>query len=84
MTNEDEHLSIRQAAKILNTSEEYIIKLIEINEIPAKVSDEGISISSINLERFKIKPKVQQRNTLSDLAKQAQELDMGTKIDKNH
>jgi excisionase family DNA binding protein len=70
-------LTTYQAADILNVSHQYIISLIENGEIPSKGNGSQRKISYDNLLAYKKESDKKSLHALTELASEAQELDMG-------
>jgi excisionase family DNA binding protein len=70
-------VSTQQAAEILNVSRPHVVKLVESGEIPYHKVGTHRRIKLKDIERYKQCQDKERRKHLSELAKQAQELDMG-------
>ena len=77
MKKDENELTIAQVAVLLNMSQTYIRKLLEGGEIPYHKVGTHRRIKLKDLERYKQKMEKDRRKHLEELAKQAQELDMG-------
>jgi len=77
MKEDKNELTIAQAAVFLNMSQTYISKLLEGGEIAYHKVGTHRRIKLKDLERYKQKMEKDRRKHLEELAKQAQELDMG-------
>ncbi len=73
----DTEVSTQQAAELLNVSRPHVVKLLEKGEIPYHKVGTHRRIRLKDLEQYREKITKERRKHLSDLAKQAQELDMG-------
>jgi excisionase family DNA binding protein len=70
-------LTTQEAAKMLNVSHPYLIQLLESGEIPDHKVGNHRKISYQNLIDYKNTIDAKRQETLAELAKQAQELNMG-------
>jgi len=70
-------VSTQQAAEMLNISRPYVVKLLEKGEIAYHKVGTHRRIRLKDLERYKQKMEKDRRKHLEELAKQAQELNMG-------
>ncbi len=77
MKEDENELTIARAAVFLNMSQTYISKLLEGGEIAYHKVGTHRRIKLKDLERYKQKMEKDRRKHLEELAKQAQELDMG-------
>lgn len=70
-------VSTQQAAEMLNVSRPHIVKLLGKGEIPFRKVGAHRRIKLKNLERYKKQSAKERKKHLAELAKQAQDLDMG-------
>ncbi|HEY9702000.1 MAG TPA: helix-turn-helix domain-containing protein [Allocoleopsis sp.] len=70
-------LTTQQAAEILNISRYDLIKLLELGEIPFRKVGSHRTILYQDLREYKNIINAKRRETLAELAQQAQELNMG-------
>jgi excisionase family DNA binding protein len=70
-------LTTQEAAKILNVSHPYLIQLLESGEIPDHQVGNYRKIFYQDLIDYKNTIDAKRQETLAELAKQAQELNMG-------
>lgn len=70
-------ITTRQAADFLNVSHAYVIKIIESGEIPFHRDGTELMVSAHDLCAFHKKQSEKSEQALQDLAKEAQELDLG-------
>lgn len=73
----DAEITTQEAADLLNVSRPFIVKLLEKGEIPFHKVGSHRRIKLKVFIKYKNRYKKQQREALDELAKQAQELDMG-------
>jgi len=73
----DTEISTQQAAEMLNVSRPHVVKLLEKGELPYHKVGTHRRILLKDLEDYKAKRDKKRRKLLEELAKQAQELDMG-------
>jgi len=73
----DTEISTQQAAEMLNVSRPHVVKLLEKGELPYHKVGTHRRIILKDLEDYKAKRDKKRRKLLEELAKQAQELDMG-------
>ncbi len=73
----DTEISTQQAAEMLNVSRPHIVKLLEKEELPYHKVGTHRRIKLKDLEEYREKMDKKRRKLLEELAKQAQELDMG-------
>jgi excisionase family DNA binding protein len=73
----DAEITTQEAADLLNVSRPFIVKLLEKGEIPFHKVGSHRRIKLKDFIKYKNQYKKQQREALDELAKQAQELDMG-------
>jgi excisionase family DNA binding protein len=76
LTTSDQ-LTTQEAAKILNVSHPYVIQLLESGEIPYHKTANHRQIFYQDLIEYKNIIDAKRQETLAELAKQAQELNMG-------
>jgi excisionase family DNA binding protein len=72
-----DQLTTQEAAKILNVSHPYLIQLLDSGEIPCHKVGNRRKIFYQDLIEYKNTIDSKRRETLAELAKQAQELNMG-------
>ncbi len=77
LIDNDEELTTQEAADILNTSRPYLVKLLESGEIPFTKVGKHRRVRFEDLNAYKKKRQREREHRLKELAKQAQELDMG-------
>jgi excisionase family DNA binding protein len=70
-------LTTQEAANLLNVSRPFLIKLLEKGEIPFHKTGTHRRIKFIDLLKFKSQHERKGEQALSELTKQAQELNMG-------
>lgn len=70
-------ISTQQAAEMLNVSRPHVVKLLEQREIPYQKTGTHRRIKLKDLEQFMEKRDKERHKHLEELAKQAQELEMG-------
>lgn len=70
-------LTTQEAANILNVSRPFLIKLLEKKEIPFHKVGSHRRIRFVDILSYKAKSDKLSQNALDELAKQAQELEMG-------
>ncbi|MBE9233270.1 helix-turn-helix domain-containing protein [Cuspidothrix issatschenkoi LEGE 03284] len=70
-------LTTQEAAKMLNVSHPYLIQLLESGEIPDRQVGNYRKIFYQDLIDYKNTIDAKRQETLAELAKQAQELNMG-------
>jgi excisionase family DNA binding protein len=70
-------LTTQEAAKILNVSHSYVIQLLDSGEIPCHKVGNRRRIFYQDLMEYKNTIDARRRETLAELANQAQELNMG-------
>ena len=76
LTTSDQ-VTTQEAAKILNVSHPYLIQLLESGEIPDHKVENHRKIFYQDLIDYKNTIDAKRQETLAELAKQAQELNMG-------
>lgn len=77
LIDNEEELTTQEAADILNISRPYLVKLLESGEIPFTKVGKHRRVRFKDLNAYKKKHKRKRQRHLKELAKQAQELDMG-------
>jgi excisionase family DNA binding protein len=77
--NEELHskLTVYESADILNVSIPYVINLIESGKIPSQGNGSQCRIDLNDLLVYKQESDAESRHALAELAREAQELDMG-------
>ena len=70
-------LTTQQAADFLNVSRPFVVKLIEDKKLPCRKVGTHRRVLFQDLVEFKRKTNEERAQTLEELAKQAQDLDMG-------
>jgi excisionase family DNA binding protein len=70
-------LTTQQAADFLNVSRPFVVKLIEEKKLPCRKVGTHRRVLFEDLVEFKRKTNEERAKTLDELAKQAQDLDMG-------
>ena len=73
----DAEVSTQQAADMLNVSRPHVVKLLENGTIPYKKTGSHRRIRLDDLKTYNEKLKAQRNTSLKQLAKQAQELQLG-------
>lgn len=77
LIDNEEELTTQEAADILNISRPYLVKLLESGEIPFTRVGKHRRVRFEDLNAYKKKRQRKRERHLTELAKQAQELDMG-------
>lgn len=70
-------LTTQEAANLLNVSRPHLIRLLEDGEIPFHKAGTHRRVKFVDLEAYRDKFQLKRRETLSELAREAQELGMG-------
>ena len=70
-------ITTQQAAEMLNVSRPHVVKLLEEGELPFHKVGTHRRIKLKDLEKYRSKMEKEREEALTELAKQAQELDMG-------
>ena len=73
----DAEVTTQQAAEMLNVSRPHVVKLLEEGELPFHKVGTHRRIKLKDLEKYRAKMEKEREEALTELAKQAQELDMG-------
>lgn len=77
MMSPTKEIDIQKAAEMMNVSSQYIVKLLEQGDIPCRREGDQLFINLEEFEQFLQTMEKERRISLDELAKQAQELDMG-------
>jgi len=77
LIDNEEELTTQEAADILNISRPYLVKLLEVGEIPFTKVGKHRRVRFKDLNAYKKERQSKRHRNLKELAKQAQELDMG-------
>lgn len=77
LIDNEEELTTQEAADILNISRPYLVKLLESGEIPFTKVGKHRRVRFEDMNAYKKKCQRARQRRLRELAKQAQELDMG-------
>lgn len=70
-------LTVYESADILNVSTPYVINLVESGKIPSQLEGTKYYIDLNDLLVYKQDSDAESRHALAELAREAQELDMG-------
>jgi len=70
-------ITTQQAAEMLNMSRPHVVKLLEEGELPFHKVGTHRRIKLKDLEKYRARMEKEREEALTELAKQAQELDMG-------
>jgi excisionase family DNA binding protein len=70
-------ITTQQAAEMLNMSRPHVVKLLEEGELPFHKVGTHRRIKLKDLEKYRSKMEKEREEALTELARQAQELDMG-------
>lgn len=70
-------LTARQAADVLNVSVLFLNKLMDMGDIPYRTISGNRRVIYSDLITYKKQQEIRSKNTLQELADQAQELDLG-------
>lgn len=73
---DDKIISVEEAAKILNVSSEYVIKLIEEEQLPATESGGAYRLLFYQVANYKKEMKRIQEEALAELTALSQELNL--------
>jgi len=75
--SEDAKLTIQMAVDFLNVSQEYVVSLIQHEQIPFHKTGDHCQLYASDVLKYKQKCDTERRAALGELVAQAQELDMG-------
>ena len=70
-------ITTQQAAEMLNVSRPHVVKLLEEGELPFHKVGTHRRIKLKDLQKYRVSMEKEREEALTELAKQAQELDMG-------
>ena len=77
MRTEDEMISAKEAAEILNVSLPHLVELTESGELNAVRIGDSVCLKSAEVRRYKDASMKQRKAALEELAKLSQELRLG-------